>query len=506
MKTLLMHPDRDFDLDRPLPWNAGDLVQDLELETLFGACAEGDAFLFKVARQALLSGVAGDHDTILYRQAVFADCLTNASLVHDLYGLAVAALERERGDYLGNLGRYPGWILYRSVEVLTMLVGMLRKLRALAAEHAAKFRSPGFRRFFAAVQHELDDAYFAELEQHLKRLKFRRGVLISACLGRGNKGLGYVLRKPHAERRGLVDRVLGPKPPVFRFTVDPRDEAGTKTLSDLKDRGIASVANALAQSADHILGFFAALRTELAFYLGAMNLHSRLSRIGGPLCFPVPLPPGRPSLSCVGLYDAGLALNLERRVIDNALAADGKDLIVITGANQGGKSTFLRSLGVAQLLMQAGLFVPAQAFQSELCDGLFTHYRREEDDTMESGKLDEELKRMSEIVERLTPNPMILLNESFAATNEREGSEIASQVTRALLEAHKRTLFVTHLYAFAHALYARRLKTVMFLRAEREPDGRRSFKIAEEAPLETSYGEDLYRRVFDRKPRAVTAA
>ena len=130
-----------------------------------------------------------------------------------------------------------------------------------------------------------------------------------------------------------------------------------------------------------------------------------------------------------------------------------KDLVIITGANQGGKSTFLRSIGQAQLMMQAGMFVPAESFSSEVCDGIFTHYRREEDTTMKSGKLDEELSRMSDIADNITQNSMLLFNESFASTYEREGSEIARQITIALVEKGVKVFFVTHLYEFAHGLY-----------------------------------------------------
>ena len=107
---------------------------------------------------------------------------------------------------------------------------------------------------------------------------------------------------------------------------------------------------------------------------------------------------------------------------------------MITGANSGGKSTFLRSVGQAQLMMQAGMFVSAEALATEVRDGLLTHFKREEDATMESGKLDEELRRMNDVVARAAPNSMVLFNESFAATNEREGSEIARQITTALVD------------------------------------------------------------------------
>jgi len=115
---------------------------------------------------------------------------------------------------------------------------------------------------------------------------------------------------------------------------------------------------------------------------------------------------------------------------------------------------------------------------------------------MESGKLDEELKRMSAIVDRLAPGAMILFNESFAATNEREGSEIASQITTALLERGIKICFVTHLYAFARGLHAEGKGDAIFLRAERRPDGARTFRIIEGEPLQTSYGKDLYEAVF----------
>jgi DNA mismatch repair ATPase MutS len=298
-----------------------------------------------------------------------------------------------------------------------------------------------------------------------------------------------------------MERLFSKKPLVYTYNIHPRDESGFRALSELKERGINLVANALAQSTDHILSFFNMLRTELAFYVGCLNLQEQLAQMGEPISFPLPTPPSERRQSFKQLYDICLALTMREKIVGNDLNADDKDLVIITGANQGGKSTFLRSMGLAQLMMQCGMFVPAESFSSNICDGLFTHYKREEDATMKSGKLDEELSRMSEIVDNITSNPMLLFNESFAATNEREGSEIARQITRALLEKGIKIIFVTHLYPFAHGFVDGKMKRAVFLRAERQDDGGRTFKLIEGEPLETSYGEDLYRAIWPNDGR-----
>jgi DNA mismatch repair ATPase MutS len=177
---------------------------------------------------------------------------------------------------------------------------------------------------------------------------------------------------------------------------------------------------------------------------------------------------------------------------------------MITGANQGGKSTLLRGLGLAHLMMQSGMFVGARSFRASICAGVFTHYKREEDATMESGKLDEELSRMSHIASQITPHSILLCNESFASTNEREGSEIGRQVIQAMLNKQIKVFFVTHMYELAHGFCEQQPGTALFLRAEREPGGRRTFKLLEGRPLPTSYGEDSYRRIF--RPAGATPA
>jgi hypothetical protein len=496
MKALLMYSDQDFDPKRELPPQEPELAADLELETLLTTMAGGDEFLYAVARQGIYAGLVSPAE-ITYRQHVLADCAAHPGVTRELYDLAVEGVAAERQVFGFFFRDSPDTILHRSLQLMRLYVQHLHRLAGIAREHAAGFRSEGFTRFFTMLASELSDEYFAEMEAHLAELEFRRGTLISARLGRGGKGVSYVLRR-HPPGRGWRDRLPGRNRDSYAFTVAERDEAGHRKLSELTSRGVSDTANALAQSCDHIKSFFQLLRAELGFYVGCLNLREQLTARGQPVCYPAPASLGEDRLAARGLYDASLALTLsdDGEVTGNDVAADGRQLIMITGANQGGKSTFLRSVGQAQLMMQAGMFVPAESFGGSVCSGIFTHFKREEDATMEKGKLDEELDRMSVIAGRITPGGLLLCNESFASTNEREGSEIARQIIGALTEAGIRVVYVTHLYDLAESCHALNTGKALFLRAQRQPDGQRTFRLPAGEPLPTSYGEDLYRQVF----------
>ncbi|HTV54360.1 MAG TPA: DNA mismatch repair protein MutS [Terriglobia bacterium] len=516
MRALLMYRDEDFDPHQSLrhyvtygdrnvdprqhlaPYEQA-LIQDLELDTLLHTMAGESDFLFEVAERALLSGPRNDVETILYRQEVLKDCLESPAAVKEIYNLTVEAIEGTKRSWWDLSFHYASSVLYTALDLLETSLGMLRKLRGIVEEHASRFRSEAFTALFTMLRKELNDEYLAIVQNQVTKLRFREGVLLSAELGDWNESINLALRIPSDKKRTWLERIFDQRSSEYTFYLAERDQAGAEILSSMRHRGISRVAVALAQSADHVVSFFKMLRAELAFYCGCLNLHERLTSKGEPVCFPTPAPAGGRRHSFRGLYDVCLSLHMEQRIVGNTAGADGKGLVVITGANQGGKSTFLRSIGLAQLMMQSGMFVAAEDLRAELCPALFTHYKREEDASMNKGKLDEELARMSDIVDNLEPNSMLLFNESFAATNEREGSEIARQIVSALLEKRFKIFYVTHLYQFARGMFERNAADAMFLRAERNQDGKRTFRMVEGEPLDTSYGEDLYRQVFEEQ-------
>ncbi len=395
-------------------------------------------------------------------------------------------------------------ILQRSVDVLQMFADTLGSLRRIALAHAPQFRSAGFTNLFQMFVAEFDEDYLDTLHEHLRKLRFRDGVLISARLGAAGRGTGYVLRHPHGrpgrrQRRSISSR------DGYSYRIADGDDTGARALAELADLGINRVANLLARANDRLVGFISMLRYELGFYIGCLNLEERLA--GEPTCLPTPEPVGRQMLSCHGLYDVCLRLTApSQQMVGNDLNADDTSLILLTGANQGGKSTFLRAVGLAHLMMQCGMFVPAESMRATVCSGMFTHFRREEDPTMNRGKLEDELARMSGIADLVTSGGLVLFNESFAATNEREGSQLARQIIRGLIDRHVKVVLVTHLFDLAHSLYKAKLDNALFLRADRRPDAQRTFKLLPGEPLPTSYGQDLYQRIFEPPAQPIAPA
>jgi hypothetical protein len=494
MKTFLMHPDRDFDAEPPSPKASIPYAQDLELNVLLNAAAAGDQYLYDIMAAACAHAWGNDVATVLYRQAVLKDCLANPAVVRQFYEIATEPFSRDHSWSFSLYGRDAASRVSSGVHTLQSSLDVLGRLRDTCIRHADRFTSPGFSQFFATLERNLDDAYLATARTDLDNLTFHNGLLLSAQIGGGGKAIGTMLRKPQPRDLSWMRRVLTPGGPSFTYQLHPRDDAGARAFGELQDRGLSLISETIYHSAEHVLDFIKALRAELAFYLGCLNLKERFDQIGEPVAFPEPRE-SQGHFRCRNLRDACLALTMGRPVIGNDVDAEGKPLVIITGANRGGKSTFLRSVGLAQLMMQCGSFVTAHALAASLHSGLFTHYKREEDRNMRSGKFDEELVRMNTIADDIQRSAMVLFNESFAATHEREGSEIARQVVTALLENDVTVLFVSHMYEFARSFLDD--ERALFLRADREEDSVRTFRLVTAKPLPKSFGGDLYERIFE---------
>lgn len=496
MRVHLMSPDDDFDPTREPPRYAEDLVQDLQLNPLLDAMAAGDEFVREMCLAAILAGCTSPAQ-VEYRHQVLADCAANREVATELYRMATGILEDRRrihrtGLFFGTESR-----LRMSIGVLEACLPHFAKLRDLAETAAPGFTSPAFRTFFATLREELGYDYLARVEQAIKELRFNRGMLLSAGLGEGNTGVDFVLREPDDTKRTFFHRIPLDHP-TYSFVIPERDEASFNALSALRDDALGDASAAATESVSHVIDFFTVLRRELGFHLGCLNLADALRGLGQQVCVPTLGDPGSTGHTARGLYDASLALDNRTTAVPSDLDTRDAPVVLVTGANRGGKSTFLRAVGIAALLARCGCYAPAEDYVVPLHPSIVTHFRREEDAELASGKFDEELTRMAVLLEDLHPGSLLLSNESFSSTNEREGSQIAADVLRGLADSGVRIVMVTHMFELAE-----RLRTagagVTYLQAERLEDGERTFRILPGSPEATSHAMDLYRRIFEQR-------
>ena len=493
MKAYLMYREGAADQKPEFSFAPDALLADLELTGILEFMAKGDKVIFNACEDALLRPLQSI-DAIKYRQEVLADVRQNPEAVRRLYAIAAAADDNNK--YFMSATRLTETFA-NAVELLKKYTTMLKDLREVADRKLQDFKSEGFKKLLTMLQAEMTDAFFAEVQEHMTEMRDVDNILVSAKLGPSLLSTGYTLRRK--EKGFWLHWNLAPS-----FSVNA--EKGADQLEDIRkrrERSISEATSVMVQSTYFLESFFTMLRKELAFYVGCINLSAKMTELGMPMCTPVLKPLESMDRSWHGLYDVSLALTKNAAVIGNDLDAAGKRLYIVTGANQGGKSTFLRSFGQAQLMAQCGMPVGAESFAAPIRHGVFTHFKREEESWMKSGRLDEELTRLSKIVDHLHRGSLVLFNESFSSTNEREGSEIGCQITKALIENDIEIFSVTHLYTFAITYLGN--KEVQFLRAQRRDDSERTFKVQPGEPLETAFGEDLYKKIFADTQPAVSA-
>jgi len=144
-----------------------------------------------------------------------------------MYAISVEAFQREPGVWGILRPTRPDGVLYFSVETLQRFMELLKRLRRIADAHDAQFQSEGFKRLFAMLAKELDDEYLAIVEDHLRRLTFRGGVLMSAGLDKGNKGkIGFVFQQFHLlQRTTVLKNVMLPLIYADQYPNDAKDLA-----------------------------------------------------------------------------------------------------------------------------------------------------------------------------------------------------------------------------------------------------------------------------------------
>ena len=198
------------------------------------------------------------------------------------------------------------------------------------------------------------------------------------------------------------------------------------------------------------------------------------------------------------LYNPCVALKIDDEVVPNDITFDSEtSIFVLTGPNRGGKSVVTCAVGLAQAMMQLGMFVPAAEAVISPADGIFTHFPTGSDDTIDKGRLGEECARLMSIFDKISESSLVLLDESLSSTGSYEASYIAAEVLAGLAKFRCRCLFSTHLHELAAEIDSINEKSEGEGGGRIDTlvagiyDGKRSFKIVRAKPDGKSYARDI---------------
>ena len=462
------------------------LISDLELKEIFKIAGFGDFHIKDIFPKILLDFCKNEED-IIYRQNIYKDLVKNKFLIKMLYEYLQETLTEFKSKFPYEvITNSPYSIVETSTSILEYLYPKLYAIRANIMDW--KCESEGLKLFQEENVKDLDPINLDRLKRITLDFDYKIGIMTSTHL-EDNLSISNVT----LNRSTYGDKEFKKKwKKAIKIDFNFLSESLINEINAKNDMALKNVCVKFGQATHHIIYFLKDLYDEIGFYIASMNIEEKLNSLNIDTC----IPEISDKYQYDGLYDMALALKKNMAVTPNSHETKS-NVWVITGANQGGKTTFLRSLGQAYIFFQSGLFCPAKMIKLPIISGLFTHFDKEEDTKLESGKFDDELRRFNLLMDKLKPNSLFMLNESFQSTDEAEGSKIGYEIISGFIDSNIKIILVTHMYDLA-MLLKEKYNDSYFLRAERLDDGSRSYKLIEAMPLTTSFGEDLYNKIWNK--------
>ena len=462
-----------------------------------------------------------DPKVIKHRMSVFDDMLKFPEIsatLNKLIPILTDIMELRRLE--ADTGETESYL--ESITEIELYIASISTLNAGLSEIKDKLKSDALRTLAFRISELAESDYYKELNIKLSELTNRvrdiRSVTIGVNLDAQLRpsSAGVLSINPEPFRSGdVLEKILRLNYKDDEYTCianlvpfSKKQSENQKTalalafnsaINDVYKQSLRSwkriVQSYVLENTDFLLN----LIPEIEFLVKGTALLRTLKSNGLSLCIPEIPEDNENVFDAVELYNPCVALKVDYDIVTNDLKMDRDNamIYVLTGPNRGGKSVITCAIGLSQVMMQLGMFVPAASARISIADGIFTHFPTGADDTIDKGRLGEECARLRDIFECISSRSLVLLDESLSSTGSFEASYIAAEVLAGLSRIGCRTLFSTHLHELAAEIDNINARTapengmpIDTLVAGIE-DGVRSFKIFRQKPDGKSYARDI---------------
>ena len=464
---LYKHPEtRDALVAEDLRQAVYDFSLDQAIHDLCSNKRQADYFL------DILENPLHDVENVRFRQDILQDILQNPNLLPELNRLfkRYDTIGEDRKEMRANVYSFGAAVSQHALVEFTfsqlqvtakfakMIIGYYFSLQEILAPY--EFRSEGLKNIKQYCEDMIGNSALSEILDiaghflHYTPEHYEFSVLATVDDG---------FRLRCSDLCDAVDLNVKPKGNPIKRYLDRRREAGSlPPETDIRDElpedadfmlgeAIYRMYVILTDITNHVYDLFFGLSRELQFYDAAVQFCAKIQAHGMTACMPTVVPASRDIFDAHEIYDFLLLSEGLRagQIVCNDILMDSRiDGILIRGSNSSGKTVYLRSLGVAQLFAQAGLPVCAKSARISIRDGIFTQFSSAErefkvGDT--AGRFEGEVQCIAQIMDRLRPHALVLLNETFQTTAYAEGTVAIFDILSILPRTHAKFVFVTHL-------------------------------------------------------------
>ena len=481
----------------------------------------------------ILSEFCCDKEVIEYRLDVLEDFRSVPKLSSTVKKTVDIMLENDRKNVykLSNPDSFS--MLSEALEAYEAYISCMELLHEFYAENKPRLRSRGVIGMFEYFEEQLRDPHFAELKKQTAELRAMlkdriRSVTVAINLDETlvpvSAGILELSKEPYILKPSLLDRIIYHganfqsgkviKSVRNKYTglnpdgepdLNTADKALFDELAAISDSYVQKLCDVLEEYQKITLKDMYSISYQLDFYLGAIDMINLCESAGMKMCRPV-ISDGATVIK--GLFDPiyfreARTYNLRAKekdrkpvVLNDISFGKDADFYILTGANNGGKTTFVRAVGICFAMAQAGLYVPAESCTIRPADYIYTHFPKEEQTGINASRFTTEIKQFRTISETITDNSLLFMNESIQSTTPGECVDIAYEMVRIFTSIGVRGIFATHLPELAERIdelnqsgVRSKLESLTVLTDEQT--GERKYKVVKGKPSRTSHARTI---------------